>query len=198
MKPDDPDGPRLRNIVTREADRVDEIIGEFLSFASMRPTRKAESDLCALLRDVQELLRARFDSAGVEIDLEEPLRCMADPGQMKQVFLNLGFNALEAPGDGERRLQISARSVSYGNPEESAGRIAVTFHDNGCGMTEEVMRRMFDPFFTTKGGGTGMGLAVVRRIISAHEGSIEIDSRPGEGTWATVYLPACGGPSAGG
>ncbi len=189
MRPDDPDAPRLRNIVTRETDRVDEIVGEFLSFASMRPAKRKESDIAALLRDVGDLLQARFDSATIELDLQEPLRTMADPGQMKQVFLNLGINGLEAARDGKGKLEISARPV-YDDVVGCAGRIAVIFRDDGCGMTEEVSKQIFNPFFTTKGGGTGMGLAVVRRIVSAHEGSIEIHSESGKGTRATVYLPA--------
>jgi signal transduction histidine kinase len=107
---------------------------------------------------------------------------MADQMQLQQVFLNLLLNAVEAmPGVGTLTINISH------NVEERSLNVAIS--DTGRGISKEVMNKIFQPFFTTKLKGTGMGLAITRRIIEEHGGSIHVESDPGKGTTFRVTLP---------
>jgi two-component system, NtrC family, sensor kinase len=123
----------------------------------------------------------------VHIEPELP-RILGDPQQLKQVFLNLVLNALDAV---EKGGMIAVRVESH-KPQW----ICVRIEDNGCGIPADVMPNIFDPFFTTKpvGKGTGLGLSVSHGIISNHGGRIEVASEPGKFTVFTVNLPTA--PSA--
>jgi signal transduction histidine kinase len=119
---------------------------------------------------------------------------MADPIQMEQVFINLISNAVQAmtsprasaplpsAGRGGGRLEISTRMAN--------GFIAVEFKDDGGGISQENLEKIFEPLFTTKTKGIGLGLAVSKRIVEAHGGSIEVESEVGKGTAFTIRLPA--------
>ncbi len=120
--------------------------------------------------------------------------------QMNQVILNICVNAIHAIGHQEGVVTVSARAAESKELEEyhlSAvpgdweHYIRLDISDNGCGMTEEVLKQIFDPFFTTKKGGkgTGLGLALVEQIITSHKGFIFVESRPGEGSTFHIYLP---------
>jgi signal transduction histidine kinase len=107
---------------------------------------------------------------------------MADQMQLQQVFLNLLLNAVESmPGGGTLTINISH------NVEERSLNVEIS--DTGKGINKEVMNKIFQPFFTTKLKGTGMGLAITRRIIEEHGGSINVESAPGKGTTFRVALP---------
>jgi two-component system NtrC family sensor kinase len=106
---------------------------------------------------------------------------LADFGQLRQAFVNVVMNACEAMGRGGR-LEIATRT--------SDGTIEVVIADTGPGIPPEQLRKIFDPFFTTKEKGTGLGLSVVYGIVERHGGSIDVDSRVGEGTTFTFRLPA--------
>ncbi len=100
--------------------------------------------------------------------------------QIKQVFLNLVLNAVEAmPSGGELRITT----------EREDGSIRVSFCDTGVGMPPEVLRQLFEPFFSTKPDGTGLGLAVSHEIITQQGGRLEAESKPGKGSRMTVTLP---------
>jgi two-component system sensor histidine kinase PilS (NtrC family) len=181
---------KLLEIVLRETDRLNGLIGEFLSYA--RPTAPvlARLDLGSLVDSLLALLQgdARFAAVEVRKGVPPTLTVAGDPGQLEQVLWNLLVNAAEAmPGGGI--IDISACGpLPY--PEfamEQATRITV--RDSGVGMTEDERKLIFEPFFTTKQGGTGLGLATVYRIIEAHGGRILVDSAKGEGTSFTVLLP---------
>jgi len=103
-----------------------------------------------------------------------------DEDQIRQIFINLTLNAIQAMPD-SGKLKIASR--------ERMECIEVEFTDTGCGITKENLKRLFDPFFTTKPKGIGLGLAVVKRIIEKHNGSIQVKSKPGEGSTFTVKLP---------
>ncbi len=117
----------------------------------------------------------------------EPVPVAGDPDALEQVFLNLLLNAADAvePG-GEVSVAVSV--------EEAEATVVV--RDDGRGIPEEERERIFEPFFTTRPGGTGLGLAVARRIVAAHRGTIGVRSAPGEGTTVEVRLPREGGASA--
>ncbi|MDY6844390.1 MAG: ATP-binding protein [Thermodesulfobacteriota bacterium] len=123
----------------------------------------------------------------------KPLLVNGDSELLKQVFLNIILNAIQAmPGGG--KLTISAREVDDRQKGQKLAKI--TFGDTGLGISRENMGRIFDPFFTTKKRGTGLGLAIVHNIMKAHCGTIDINSREGEGTECIITLPSWKGKKA--
>lgn len=142
-----------------------------------------------LLIDVNEVTRPRWkdraQANNVHINLNLQINSdawiMGDPSELREVLVNMVFNAIDAmPAGG--RLTLSA--------EEVDGSMEIAIRDTGCGMSPEVRSRVFDPFFTTKGmGGMGLGLAVCYGIIQRHQGSIEIESIVGEGSIFRIKLP---------
>jgi len=183
------DDRRLMQVVLRESDRLDKIVSEFLEYASDRPVDLALLNVPELLAEVETLLRAREEGKAAVFSLEAPPTLVAKgaPDQLKQVFLNLGLNALEACGAGG---QIQIRCAPATSPIDPRPGIRIEFEDNGPGIPKEDMNRLFSPFFTTKPRGTGMGLAIARKIVTAHGGTINLDSEPGKGTTARVWIPA--------
>ena len=117
-----------------------------------------------------------------ELDPALPL-VAANEGQLRQVFIGLAANALEAM---EGRGTLTVRSRLH------RGEVEVELEDEGSGIPEEILSRIFDPFFTTKppGQGTGLGLAIAQGIVADHGGRIEVTSRPGKGSLFRVVLPA--------
>jgi signal transduction histidine kinase len=103
-----------------------------------------------------------------------------DPQQVKQVLINLIKNAIEAMPEGGKLVVSSGRE---------GGQVKVAVLDGGMGMPHEVAKKIFDPFFTTKKKGTGLGLAVSRKIMEDHEGEISVQSEEGKGTKITIALP---------
>lgn len=179
-----------------------EVISSLLKFA--RPSRLAKSDISlnelvdATLKFLQ--VETRKASIRVETSLDERVpRVMIDENQIKQVFVNIILNAIQAMDKEERFIRVS---TDLHEDAHHAWWIRVSFQDNGKGMTEDQRKRVFDPFFTTKtpgsvsGGGTGLGLAVSYSIANNHGGGIEVQSKPGEGTTFTVVLPAAIAPAA--
>lgn len=167
-----------------EIDRLHRLAREALSLARWRqpdaqPIRGAE-----LLDYVAQTLARRSVEAEVEVERlceEEELTIEGDADQLKQALLNLAENALDAmPTGGRLELGI----------EREGGDILLSVRDSGVGVTAEVKRRMFDPFYSTRHAGTGIGLAVVRRIAHLHGGEVEVESEPDEGTCVTIRVPA--------
>jgi signal transduction histidine kinase len=144
----------------------------------------------ALAPVVEECLRTARVTAGrrVRLDSRVPadLAVLAQRDSLAQVILNLVLNGVQAiPAQRE-----DGRLVVRG--ERQQDKVRLTVEDNGCGMSEEVLRRAFEPFFTTKpfGEGTGLGLAVSRGLVAALGGDQRLESRPGAGTRAVLELPA--------
>jgi signal transduction histidine kinase len=143
-------------------------------------------DLGALVDDVAGRARSRAESRGVRLEVEAgaPGTALVDPAQLRQALDNLVRNAVEATPEGGR-VTLAARRESGGH--------AVEVRDTGRGIEPDHLPRIFDLYFTTKADGTGVGLAVTQQIVTAHGGTIEVDSRPGAGTTMTVHLPAGAG-----
>jgi signal transduction histidine kinase len=182
---------QLLRVVMRESDRLDEIITEFLDYASDRPLEMGLCDLAEVVEETAVLLEAR-GNRNVEIVTEVPgpviIRGSAD--KLKQVFLNLGLNALDACAGSVRYSRVALRCSPARGPEpEQREGVRVEVSDDGCGIPREHQTRVFDPFFTTKPRGVGMGLAIARKIIQAHGGEITLESREGKGTTVRVWLP---------
>jgi len=180
----DSEGNELMDIVTREADRLNRLITDLLDFARPRAPEKSALDVGAtlgeILRVVENDRRLNPFSNRFQLDLPEALHVEADPGQLRQVVLNLLLNAADATPGGE---PITLKAVADGD------HVTIEVQDRGPGIPLEVRTRLFEPFFTTKKGGTGLGLATVHRIIEEHRGSIEIADASGGGTVFRVRLP---------
>ena len=135
-----------------------------------------------LLRSV--LREASAAGLGLETELVLPVAAPAvvgDPDQLHRAFGNLVRNAHEATGP-EGRLRIEGQATG-------TGLMALRFEDDGPGVPPEEAERVFQPFHTTRSAGTGLGLALVQRVVEAHGGRIELDPRPGLGAAFTVSLP---------
>jgi len=145
-------------------------------------------DLNSVMETVLILAQYHISRGGINVtkDIPQDLPKIKGLGvQVEQVFLNMIINACEAMAGKKGELTISAR-VGNDNPD----RIEVAVADNGCGISQENLKKLFDLFFTTKGPqGTGMGLSMAYRIIRDHNGKIDIDSEVGKGTKFTVSLP---------
>lgn len=149
-------------------------------------------DLNAVVRDGLELSQPRYRPLSirrginyvVEVDQQPLPPVYGNAAELREVLVNLIFNAIDAmPGGG----RLSVRTVASGR------EVRVEVKDDGVGMTPEVQARIFDPFFTTKGqGGSGLGLAIAYGIVERHGGRIEVASEPGKGSVFTVILPAAG------
>lgn len=185
------DDRQLLGVVIRESDRLDEIISEFLDYASDRPIERGLCDLSDVLRETVQLLEARGEH-NVEIRREIPrtMVCRGAPDKLKQVFLNLGINALDACSQNVKIGHVTIRCAAARGPQTDPRQgVMVEVTDDGCGVARENLGRVFDPFFSTKPKGVGMGLAIARKIVQAHEGDITMESQEGKGTTVRVWLP---------
>jgi len=162
-----------------------EVIKKLMVFARQMPPRKAQVDLNQVVEEGLYFLEARCARKGIEVvqelapDLPE---VTADPSQLKQVLVNLVVNSVQAMPTGGR---LTVRTQA----DDAA--VSLTVEDTGVGISEEIREKIFLPFFTTKevDKGTGLGLAVVHGIITAHGGSIDMESHPGQGTRFRIHLP---------
>jgi signal transduction histidine kinase len=172
----------LLSVMSSETQRIDRIVQQFLEYA--RPPRLAPEplDLAALVADVAARARPLAETRGVRLDADVAGAgsALADPAQLRQALDNLVRNAVEATPDGGR-VTIAARRGPDGH--------AIVVKDTGAGIDPAELPRIFDLYFTTKPDGTGVGLAVTQQIVTAHGGTIEVDSAPGAGTAMTVRLP---------
>ena len=194
---------KLVEIILREADRLKLITGQFLDFARPQGDHPRQCELGELLEETVFLLEkshAFHPESKVSLERPEtPLFINADPDQLRQVFWNLGLNALQAMPNGGT-LKISTRvasrqsdphgirQLSTVNREPSDDFVEISFTDTGGGVSTEDLERIFDPFFTTKDGGTGLGLSIARKIVRNMGGDIEVENRTGEGTTFRVLL----------
>jgi PAS domain S-box-containing protein len=192
LESDLPDGlsqkADLQNIMT-EVDRLEKLLREILDLARPLPLQFEEVNMTDLLKNTIELLNK--DARKKEIILRTEFRhgdtCIsADPGRLRQVFLNLLINAMDAVGH-KGEVSVETQMLAGGPGREK--RVVVSFRDNGVGIPALHLNRIFDPFFTTKKIGTGLGLAVSHRIIQDHSGMIEVESRQGVGTTFRITLP---------
>ena len=175
---------KLIDILLKESQRLDRTIKGFLRFARPREALSVRFDVARQLAENFELLRNSDEVSPrhqLELDLlPDSAYLIADPDQVSQIFWNLARNALRAMPEGGT-LQVVGRlgDDSY----------RVQFKDTGRGMSEEQRANLFHPFQSFFDGGTGIGMAIVYRIVQDHGGHIEVDSRPGGGTTITVELP---------
>lgn len=177
---------RLMEIALKEMDRLNNIISDFLTYSSPRPAEFNAFDLNLMLDDTLELLAHTApvqNNIAIRKDFNAPPDIYADNQKLRQVFWNLGMNAIEAMPEGGE-LSVSTR--------ENDNLIEIIFRDTGAGISQENIGKIFYPFFTTKDGGTGLGLAIAYRIIEEHNGKINITSN-NSGTTFKVIIPYVNG-----
>ncbi|HEV7506745.1 MAG TPA: ATP-binding protein [Thermoanaerobaculia bacterium] len=183
----DPAQRKLIEILLKESHRLDRTIKGFLRFARPRERSSVSFDIARLLAENFELLKNSeevFDRHELEMELDPPTaRLFADPDQVSQIFWNLARNALRAMPDGGRLRVV-------GRLQGDWYRVQVI--DTGLGMSEEQRTNLFHPFQSFFDGGTGIGMAIVYRIVQDHGGRLHVDSRPGAGTTITAELPTVG------
>ena len=178
----EPAEPAVRHLATaeREVSAATVIVSDLLEFARQRDPVMTDVDTGGLLDEVLGVLPP---PTGVTVTREResaPVVAVADRDMLRQVLLNLIGNAYQAMPEG------GSVTVAVADDGQNA-RLRVS--DTGAGMNDEVRAKLFEPFFTTKARGVGLGLAVCKRIIDAHNGSIDVDSSPGAGSTFTVVLP---------
>jgi len=180
----------MANDLISEVDRINEIIEGMLSFAKPQPLKKENTQLKTILLQTIQLVSNTARKEGIEICLNyqaEREDIFADPSQLKQVFLNIIMNSIQAiesePGKIDINIIFSDGQYRY-TPE-----YLIEVIDNGKGIPNENIDKIFDPFFTTKNEGTGLGLSISYGIINQHGGDIEFFSNPGIGTKAKIRIP---------
>jgi two-component system sensor histidine kinase PilS (NtrC family) len=183
----DPAQRKLIEILLKESHRLDRTIKGFLRFARPRERSSVSFDIARLLAENFELLKNSeevSDRHQLEMELDPAsARLFADPDQVSQIFWNLARNALRAmPDGGQLRVVGRLQGDWY--------RVQVI--DTGRGMSEEQRTNLFHPFQSFFDGGTGIGMAIVYRIVQDHGGRLHVDSRPGAGTTITAELPTAG------
>lgn len=183
LKPSDPHFPVLGEVL-RQIHRLDRTVKDLLIYARPRPPRYQRCDLPRAIERVLALLgkEPEFASIRFEFSIAHDLPPLAaDEHLLEQLLMNLLLNAAQASTvSGLVRLVATCHGAD----------VRLSIVDEGAGMSEEVARRALEPFFTTKARGTGLGLPICQKIVEAHGGALEIESRPGAGTEVAVTLPA--------
>ncbi|MGB7923596.1 MAG: ATP-binding protein [Pyrinomonadaceae bacterium] len=191
------------DLIERGIDHLNKLAVDVTQFSRQKPLSRSEVDLHRLLDASIELVADRIREKGTTIEKEfsrETLRGEWDADQLRQVFVNLLANAIDASEAAapvnikvERVTSEDRATEAHGNGQRARpgwqSHARVTIADQGIGMDEETRARIFEPFFTTKKRGTGLGLAIVKQIIEQHGGTIAITSAPHQGTRFTIDLP---------
>lgn len=172
-------------ILMKEVDRLNQVLEDFLHFVRPEPSEKQKFLPAEALRDVLQLAEVQARKTGVKVVTEIPElpQVHGDSGQLKQVFLNLTLNAVQA---------MSAGGCLDVQAEQCGNWVLCRFTDNGPGIADENLERIFNPFFTTKQEGSGLGLAIAHRIVDSVAGQLLVESRVGEGTTFTLKLRVAG------
>lgn len=184
MGEDNPYKEELETIIS-QAERIANLIKQLLEFARPRKPNYTKINVNHELYHVVDLLKHQFERSKIKLNLKfskDIPSIYADCSQIHQVFLNIIVNAIQA---------INQNGVIEIETFVKDGYVNIKFKDNGIGILPEHINKIFEPFFTTKeaGKGTGLGLAVSKRIVDEHNGKIEVESTPGKGTTFTVKFP---------
>jgi signal transduction histidine kinase/DNA-binding response OmpR family regulator len=188
--------------VLKACSRAKELVEQILALSRQTEEERKPTALGGIVREALRLLRSSLP-ATIAVKPEIDPRCslvLADPTQIHQVIMNLCTNAYHAMRDGGGTLRVSLTPWRVGSLDAGPGKppgeyVRLEVADDGCGMDRETIDKIFDPYFTTKkkGEGTGLGLSIVESIVRKHDGTIAVQSAPGEGTIFFIDLPAAGG-----
>lgn len=172
---------QLAEIITRETERLNKTIAEFLKYARPLPPHRTRVDLSALISETVQLMRnsAELKPQHHLKTLLRPVSADVDESMMRQVFYNLATNAFKAmPDGGTLTIRLEGRN----------GKTQIRFEDTGEGLGEDELKRLFVPFNSSFKNGTGLGLPIVYQIVNAHNGSISVQSQKGAGTTVIIDL----------
>ncbi len=193
--------PPLKTIL-EESHKATDLVQQILDFSSRAMIKRAPLDLATFTHDVIDVLqRAIPENIPLTLDIKTPASTTtveADAGRLQQVLTNLALNARDAmPEGGDLRFTLSTLEIGPDEARPIAEMppglwVCLAVADTGTGMTEDIQAHLFEPFFTTKevGEGTGLGLAQVYGIIRQHDGYIDVETVPDEGSTFYIYLPA--------
>lgn len=171
-------------LADREITRMEMMLTELLDYSKPITLSKMKIEVSNLARSCIDAVRERSDKKKVVLDLNlgrAPASTIADQEQLYRAIVNLLNNSIEACSEGGL---VGLRVLGAGSEE-----IQIIVEDNGRGMSERVTSRIFDPFFTTREGGIGLGMNIVKKVVEAHQGSIEVQSEEGKGTTICIQLP---------
>ena len=183
----------MLEVIREETARLGRVVGDFLDYARPGGLEREPIDLADLARRTLRSSAAAGEGLRGEVRMAPGApQALGDPGQLQRAIANIVRNAREAAGEGGRLII----EVAPDGPD----RVAIRFEDDGPGIPRELVPRIFQPFFTTRPGGTGLGLALVHRVVEAHGGEVRVDGRPGAGAVFTLVLPArpASGPAGAG
>ena len=204
-----PGSPVLESLleIDKAGRRARDLVRQILTFSRNEPPQRSAVSLAEVVHDTERLLRVTLPPA---IELHMQLQAglppvLADATQVEQALLNLCTNAVHAIGTERGSIHVEAATVQ---PDQRLTErlglapidyVALTVRDTGPGMDAATLERIFEPFFTTKpvGQGTGLGLAVVHGVMRTHEGGVDVQSAPGQGSRFTLYFPVATGATAG-
>ncbi len=175
---------RPMEIIVSESKRLSKILEDFLRFVRPQERKVTVFDVARTVTEVMDLFRLSeeiSDSHRISADVSPACSMLpGDPDQIRQIVYNVAKNAIRA-------MTAGGNLTVFGREED--GWYSIRFVDTGRGMSEEQLARLFTPFATAFDGGTGLGMAIVRRIVEDHGGVIDAESKPGEGTTVTILLP---------
>lgn len=187
------------DLVIRETKRCAAIIRRLLDFAREKPPEKKFSDLNRIIENTIRIIEhpASFGDVSITLALDSELPLIwVDADLIEQVIMNMVVNAqhaVEKGGDITIQTRRLLKAANDGIGKAQAPMVEISVTDTGCGISKENLKRIFDPFFTSKevGKGTGLGLSVSYGIVSAHGGTIEVESQIDEGSTFRIFLPVC-------
>lgn len=176
------------NVISEEINRMERTVKDFLDFARLPQPNLQKCDINQILEGTISLLYPRANLYNIQIQKRLdtlPFELEVDKEQMRQGFLNIMLNSIEAMPNGGALEITSTKNKN----KKLKDVLEIKIKDTGSGISPEFKKKLFEPFFTTKTEGTGLGLFIASRIIQLHKGTIEVESRLGEGTTMTVELP---------
>ncbi len=190
--------PEMADALDQAADagrKATGLVRQLLTFSRRTPLEPHDLDLNDVVENMSRIL-TRVLGRNIELHVatcDTPLMIHGDESMMEQVIMNLAVNARDAmPHGGALQIETRPREghqVSTNGASHVGGYAQLIVRDSGCGMPPDTVKRLFEPFFTTKPEGTGLGLATVYGIVTQHDGAIQVDSTPGEGTEFQICLP---------
>src|SRR4030042_5521597 len=180
------------NRITKEIDRLNELLKTFFSFAKPQALNLVHCNIKDIINEIIPFLIKEIDEKGIRfVETYPPQlpKIKVDKNQMHQVFLNLFLNAIQAmPNGGELKIEVSPE-ISRSQDGSKKKFIKIVISDTGTGIPTNIVQKIFDPFFTTKPRGIGLGLSITYQIIKTHGGKIKVESQLERGTSFMISLP---------
>lgn len=180
-------------VAKTEVERICGLVGRMREFYRPAGKEMRQIDLREVLESVMELVHKELQHNKILVEREwpdTPIIAQVNPGNLKQVILNLVLNAVDAmPAGGTLRLSARPDQIVCGQDDQSRPAILIECSDTGKGMSHDDQMRLFEPFFTTKAQGSGLGLYISYGIITSHNGKMQVTSQLGKGTTFSILLP---------